>query len=99
MSVIAGDYHVTDLSKYQEMKATGKNAADAYASTKADGLNQLTGILVLREVYGLSLIDAKRVIFEVDTGQSSEVPRPDLQKQYIDVLDDLLGDYEKPGEN
>lgn len=83
---------MTDFSKYQEMKVAGKSAAEVYAAAKADGLNQLTGIHILREIYSLSLVEAKKVSFEVDTGQSSDARQPGLQKQYTDVLDDLLGD-------
>jgi|GEM_PF-3439179 len=82
---------MTDLTKYKEMKDAGKNAVEVYAAVKADGLSQLIGIRILREIFGLSLIEAKKVSFEVDTGQSSEVRQPGLQKQYTDVLDDLLG--------
>lgn len=76
---------MTDFPKYKEMKVLGKSAAEVYATARADGLNQLVSIYVLREVYGLSLVEAKKVSFEVDTGQDSEVSQPGLQKQYTDI--------------
>jgi hypothetical protein len=65
---------------------------DAYASCRSDGHNQLEGIRMLREVYALSLIEAKKISFEADTGHPANTPQPGLEQQFTDVLDDLLGD-------
>ena len=83
---------MNEFAKYESMRADGIDAAQAYAATKEDGLNQLTAIRMLREAYGLSLVEAKKVSFEVDTGHSSEKSQPGLEQQFTDVLDDLLGD-------
>jgi hypothetical protein len=45
---------------------------------------------MLREVYELSLMDAKKISFEADTGESADRPQLGLQQQFTDVLDDLL---------
>ncbi len=81
-----------EFEKYESMRADGIDAGGAYATTKEEGLDQLTAIRMLREIYGLSLVEAKKVSFEVDTGHSSEKSQPGLEQQFTDGLDDLLGD-------
>ena len=84
---------MTDFSKYQTLKFSGKSASEVYATLRADGLDQLAGVRMLREIYGLSLTDAKKISFEIDTGQSSEVSQPDLEKQFTEILKEWTGGH------
>lgn len=76
---------MNEFSKYKSMRDERR----AYSEIRADGFDQLTGVRMLRQAYGLSLIQAKKISFEVDTGESSEIARPELEKQFDDVLKDL----------
>jgi hypothetical protein len=83
---------MSEFSKYGEMRDRKLSAFNAYSECRSDGFNQLDGIRMLREIYGLSLIDAKKISFEADTGHPADRPQPGLEQQFTDVLDDLLGD-------
>jgi hypothetical protein len=57
---------VTDFSKYHALKDNGKRPFEVYASAKMDGLDEVATMLVLREVFDLSLVDARKVSHEVN---------------------------------
>lgn len=83
---------MNDISKYQTLHDNGADMNEAYRTLRQDGLNEIDGIRMLREVYGLPLIDAKKLAYEIDTGESAEKADPELEKGITDVLDDLFGD-------
>ncbi|MCK9386195.1 MAG: hypothetical protein M0Q15_16415 [Nevskia sp.] len=83
---------MSEFSKYEAMHASGVDPAHSYGAAKVDGLDQLTGIRMLRVVYGLSLIEAKKISFEIDTGRPADTRDPGLEKEFMDALDDLIGD-------
>lgn len=80
---------MAEFSKYQSMRENDIDGRRAYFEIRADGFDQLAGVRMLRQVYGLSLIEAKKISFEIDTGESSEIGHPELEKQFDDVLKDL----------
>jgi hypothetical protein len=87
---------MNDLTKYQLLRDEGSDASDAYRVLRNDGLNQIEGIRMLRETFLMSLLDAKRLAYEIDTGESSHMIHPGLEKEFTDVLDDLFGEEPKP---
>ena len=80
---------MNEFEKYESMRENNIDARRAYIEITAGGFDQLTAVRMLRQVYGLSLIEAKKISFEIDTGESSEIVRPELEKQFDDVLKDL----------
>jgi hypothetical protein len=51
-----------DFSKYEELRDSGSTAKQVHEAGKADGLDSITLIRLVRKVFDLSLADAKRVI-------------------------------------
>jgi len=49
------------FAKYQEMQSKGALPQDVYLAGKADGLDAITLLRLLRQVFGLSLPEAKQV--------------------------------------
>ncbi len=79
-----------NINKYQAMFDGGESAEAAYAESKADGLNLFSSIRMLRDVYKLSLEEAKKIGYKVDTGEGGDVVDPALQKSIEDILDEYL---------
>jgi hypothetical protein len=52
---------MSEFAKYAEMRSKGASPHDVYLTAKADGIDAIKMILLLRQVFGLSLADAKRV--------------------------------------
>ena len=82
---------MNDLSKYQVLRTEGADSAAVYRALRADGHGQVEGIRMLREVFSLSLVNAKSVIDELETGRSTEVSQPGLEKVFADELDAFIG--------
>jgi hypothetical protein len=83
------------FAKYQSLHEQGHDAATTYKVLRADGLSQIEGIRMLREVFSLSLVDAQKLAHEADTGEAPGVSQPGLEKGFTDVLDDFFGEDEK----
>lgn len=80
-----------EFGKYESDRAHGATALDAYRSAASEGVDQIACIKMLREVFGLSLDEAKRVSFFGDTGKSLEAQASDLVDEYAQILDEELG--------
>jgi hypothetical protein len=52
---------MSQFGKYAEMRSNGASPHDVYLAAKADGIDAIKMILLLRQVFGLSLADVKRV--------------------------------------
>lgn len=59
------------FKKYQNLKQEGKNPIEAYLIMKAEGLNHLSCMKILCNVYHLSPMGAKEVMVCTDTGTTS----------------------------
>jgi hypothetical protein len=57
---------MNDFSKYEQLHAQGANAQQVYLRGKADGLDPITLIRMVRRVYQLSLAEAKEVTVQAD---------------------------------
>jgi hypothetical protein len=70
--------HVTDreFAKYEEMGSTGVSAHDVYTTAKADGIDPIKMIRLLRHVFGLSLAEAKRVTEATDDWSAKQKVAP-----------------------
>jgi ribosomal protein L7/L12 len=79
-----------EFGKYEAMKAAAIDPAQAYRAAKEDGLGQIVGIRMLREIYELSLIEAKEVVNKVDTGEAVENRQSGLEKEFTDILDEFF---------
>jgi len=82
-----------DFSKYEAMRDGGASAAAVFLATQADKLDLPICFAALRSVFGLSMVEAKGIYFEVG-GSVNElealhqnVIMPTIQ-QYIDEEDD-----------
>lgn len=75
--------------KYAEMKASGSTPHQVYTAVRGDGLDLLTAIRLLRHLFGLSLVDAKSVTCEVDSGISLRERQGMLVEPLERVFDEL----------
>lgn len=48
--------------KYQRLKAIGKTPRDVYLAAKADGIGEVDALCLLREVFGLTIVEAKEAM-------------------------------------
>ena len=49
-----------DFTKYETLREKGSNPREVYELARADGLDVISSIRLLRRVFGLSLVDAKK---------------------------------------
>jgi len=61
-----------DFNKYHQMHSAGSSPGEVYRIAKADGADEITCIRLLRQVFSLSLVEAKTVIVEA-SGQSTSL--------------------------
>ena len=61
---------MNNFSKYAQMRNAGANARAVYLAAKADGIDGVRCIRLLREVFHLSLVDAKEVTIVADNMDS-----------------------------
>jgi len=80
-----------DFSKYVAFKLEGTSSLTSYLTAKEDGLDRFALIRMLREVYGLSLDEAKNVSFKAETGEELEEYQGKHIEDFKKVLDDELG--------
>jgi hypothetical protein len=76
-----------DFSKYQVLRNDGKSALEVGATAKMDGLDQKAMIRMLRQVFGLSISEAKAASFEVHTGRSLHDYQGEIAPQIAEILD------------
>ncbi len=81
-----------DFSKYHVLRRKGASSAEVYRQAKADGEDEIACFRLLREVFDLTLVDAKRIIV-VANGQvdSLEEHQENLRSGLARVLQDLEG--------
>jgi hypothetical protein len=77
---------MNEQSKYHGMVAAGADAKQVYLAAKADGLGQIQLIKLIRELFGLSLVEAKEVIVVAD-GLASSLS--EYQERFIPALQAL----------
>ena len=72
------------MSPYRAMKESGASAGDVYLRAASDGVGAVELYKLLRDLFGLSLTDAKRAIAQArgDTELLDDV------RQALDELDD-----------
>ena len=58
-----------EYTEYEKMKSQGIEPVDIYLAAKKNGMPFIRTIRMLRSLFNLSLVDAKRVTFKGDTGQ------------------------------
>jgi hypothetical protein len=56
-----------DFKKYEELRDGGAPPREVYGLAKSDGLDPITSIRLLRKVFGLSFMEAKKIIGMLDT--------------------------------
>src|SRR6267378_182809 len=74
-----------DFSKYEGLLAQGSPPREIYLAAKAEGLDSITLVRLLRKVCGLSLVEAKEVIVTADQLAPSLIEHqerfiPDLER-------------------
>jgi hypothetical protein len=76
-----------DFSQYERMRDAGVEPVQVYRCAKADGLDEVTLIRLLRRVYHLSLVQAKEVsVIADDLAQSLT----EFQERLIGPLEEAL---------
>ncbi len=80
----------SEFSRYESLRQEGHSPAEVYRRASADGVDQIGCFRLLRQVFDLSLVEAKRVIVKVDTGADSleehqETLLPGLEKATEDL--------------
>jgi hypothetical protein len=78
---------MADLRKYQQMHATGVTPVDIYRAAQQDGLGEIACIRLIRQLFQLSLVDAKEVMFRA-TGWSASLQAH--QATLIPALEQVL---------
>jgi len=76
-----------DFSKYEGLLAHGSRPREIYLAAKADGLDSITLVRLLRKVCGLSLVEAKEVIATADQLATSLTEH---QERFIPGLESAL---------
>jgi hypothetical protein len=76
-----------DFSRYEAMRDAGAEPVLVYRSAKADGLDPVTLIRLLRRVYHLSLVEAKEVSIIADDLAGSLT---EYQETFIGPLEEVL---------
>lgn len=83
-----------DLTEYHNLKAEGRSTSDCLAHAKAQNLNLFEKIFILREVFELSLIDAKEIVIcDATKYDSIESYQEKLLHGLEQALKELKDDY------
>ena len=80
-----------DFSKYVSLKAEKIDPLGLYLAAKKDGLDAFARIRMLREVYEISLDEAKKISFKGDTGEDIDEQKGKHAEDFKNILDDELG--------
>lgn len=81
----------TEFDAYVAMQVAGADPVDVYRAARSNGVDQIASIRMLREVYSLSLDEAKKIGFKGDTGTAHDAQEGTLVDEFTKVLDDELG--------
>lgn len=52
------------LQKYFKMKLDGRNPLDIFSEARADGLQNFKCLMILQEIYGMSLDEARKISYK-----------------------------------
>ena len=80
------------FAKYEEMRSSGSTPDQVYSLAKQDGLDNITSIRMLRQVFGLSLADAKRAMGAGNWFESKQAVRVG-SKVYWDGFEPINGSF------
>ncbi len=61
---------MTEFDEYKKMKAAGESPEAVWAAAEEEGVNQIVLFRMIREVFSLSVTEAKAVSVKARTGQS-----------------------------
>lgn len=78
-----------NFGKYEQMRDSGAAPQDVYRTAKADGLDPITVLRLLRRVFSLSLAQAKEATIAAD-GLAASLN--DYQEQWIPVVEQALSE-------
>jgi hypothetical protein len=53
---------MVNVKKYEKLKNAGKSPREIYLAAKADGVGEVNALCLLRDVFGLSIVEAKDVM-------------------------------------
>lgn len=76
---------MSEFEIYHELRESGNSVEATLDIARSNNLDQFGQVRMLREVFGYSLIDAKRSITESTTNNTSSNWAEDL----LDILDDF----------
>ena len=79
------------ISVCTALKEAGASPQDVYAAAKANGLDRIATIRLLRELFGLTLKAAKDVVALVEGPPKPEFPPIETRDQLLKVLGTELG--------
>lgn len=79
-----------DFSKYATLRQQGISPTQIYLAGKKDGLDQLSLIRMLRQVSGLSLVEAKEVVIQAERLADSLT---EFQETLAPVVDQALNSW------
>jgi len=79
-----------EFSKYQHLKDTGENPEHVFDIATGDGLDRITAIRMLRQVFDLDLIAAKAVLARAEGAESLG----ELQAGLVGALEEALRSIE-----
>ncbi|HEV3416502.1 MAG TPA: hypothetical protein VG056_06810 [Pirellulales bacterium] len=57
---------MNEFSQYVRQRGEGRSPREVYESAKADGVDEIAAIRMLRSVFGLSIVDAKKATLTAD---------------------------------
>lgn len=69
---------MSEFAKYEALKAAGHTAMRVYAIAKEEGVDPITRIRLIRSVFSLNLVEAKKISSEVDEGRSLDARQASL---------------------
>jgi hypothetical protein len=79
---------VADINKYQALKQAGLSPTLIYQTLKADGLERIACIKMLRQLLDISVVEAKELMTEVDAGRMHDSVQaaltPDLDQAFVE---------------
>jgi hypothetical protein len=78
-----------DFSKYEQLKAASASPEAVYRAGKADGMDQMTLLRMLRKLFSLSPRDAKAVWVRAE-GLADSLEAH--QKKFLPAVEQLLGE-------
>lgn len=80
---------MSDNSSYEKMRNTGATAADVFQAAMNNGKTHIEGIKLVRELFDLSLVQAKEV-YIVSCGIAASLD--EYQEKPVDVIEQAIND-------